>query len=94
MFGHEGEAAGFAIEPIDQRDLPAIGQFEGEQPAQAVPECEAAVRFARVRLDERRLLDDDPVGGFVDDVDGTRNRKLDPVLDRPRIGRRRMTMTN
>ena len=68
--GHEREAAGFAIEAVDQRDLSAIRELEGEQFAQSVPERCAAIWLARMRLDEWRLIDDDPFVGLVDDADG------------------------
>ena len=53
MFGDEREAAGFAVEPVDDRDLPAIDDFVGKQLAQFIPERPFAVRFARMHFHER-----------------------------------------
>ena len=76
MFGDERQAAGFAVESVDQGDLSAAGQFKGEHFAQRVPEGESARGFARVRFKERRFIDDQPVIGFVNESDVAANMGL------------------
>jgi hypothetical protein len=68
-FGDEGEAAGFAIEAVDDGDLAAVGELEGEEVTEEMPEGGGVGGFAGVNLEEGGLVDDDPVGGLGDDVE-------------------------
>lgn len=74
-FGDKGEAAGFAIEAVDDGDLAAIGQFEREEVAEEMPEGGDVGGFTGVDLEERGFVDDDPVGGLGDDFEAGRDRR-------------------
>ena len=63
----QDEAAGLAVEPVHDRDLSAIRQFEGEQFAQHRPERGGAVGLARMDEQERRLVDHEVICGLGDD---------------------------
>lgn len=66
-FGHEHHSARFAIQAIDDRDLPAVRELEGEQTFQLAPERPHAVWFRRVNKEKRRLVHDEILIGFGDD---------------------------
>ena len=66
--GDKHDAARFPIQSIHDRDLPAVGDFEGEQMSQFAPERARAVGFARMNEKQRRFIDHDVVVGFVDDA--------------------------
>jgi len=57
IFRDQDKAAGFAIEPVDNGNLPAIDQLEGEQLAQGGPKRRCAVGFGRMNEEEGRLVD-------------------------------------
>ena len=44
IFRDQDKAAGLAIEPVDDRNLPAVDQLEGEQLAQARPKASVCRR--------------------------------------------------
>lgn len=63
----EDQATRLAIEAIDDRDLAAIGDLEREQLFQFAPERSHVSGLGRMHEQERRLVDDDPVGALGDD---------------------------
>ena len=68
VFGDEDEAAGFAIEAIDDREARAVGDVVGEQVVQAIEQCGWAIGLGGVDLEGGWFVDDDPVVGFGDDA--------------------------
>lgn len=69
IFRDQDESARFAIEPVHDRNLAAVHEFEREQLAQRRPERRRAVRFGRVNEKERRLVDHEVVIGFRDEAE-------------------------
>ena len=59
--GNEHEAARFAIEPINDGNLSAVGDFKSEQAGKFAPECWRPVRFRRMHQQQRRFLDHDEI---------------------------------
>ena len=59
VFRYEDQPAGFAIEPVDDRNLPAIGDLESEQLLQLAPKRARMAGFRRMHQQERRLFHDD-----------------------------------
>ena len=47
-FGDEDDAAGFAVEPSDDRNLPAVGDFEKEKILQLIEKRSWPARSGRV----------------------------------------------
>ena len=72
-FCNQDEAAGLAVEAIDDRDLAAVGDLEGEEVAQEMPQGGGIRGLAGMDLEERGLVDDDPLAGLGDDVQAGRN---------------------
>ena len=68
-FGDQGETAGLSVEAVDDGNLAAIRDFEGEQAAEVIPHRGRAARFARMHQEMRRLVDDEELGRFIDEVD-------------------------
>lgn len=66
-FRDQDEAASFAIEPVDDGNLPAIDQLKSKQLAQRRPESRGAVRFARMNEQERWLVDHKVIVRLIDD---------------------------
>lgn len=66
---HQHEPARFAIEPVDDRNLAAICNLEGQELLQFAPQRPRAAWFRRMHQQERRLFDDDEVFGFRDDAE-------------------------
>ena len=64
--GHQNEAAGFAIEPVNDRNLSAIGNFKCEHFAQSLPKCRGSIRLLRVCQQQRRLIDHNVIGRLID----------------------------
>lgn len=64
---HENEAAGFAIEPVDDGNLAAIRDLESEELFQFAPQRSRAAWLRRMHEQERRLLHDDEVFALRDD---------------------------
>src|SRR5450755_398168 len=58
---HEHQPAGFAVEPVDDRNLSAVRDLEGKQMFQFAPECARASWFGGMNEQEWRLLDDDEI---------------------------------
>ncbi len=56
VFRDEDDAAGFAVEAIDDGDLAAGGELVAEEVAKAVPESAGAARFARVHEEAGRFV--------------------------------------
>jgi len=75
VFCNEDEAAGLAVEAIDDGDLAAVGEFEGEEIAQEMPHGEGIGGLAGMDLEERGLVEDDPGGGFGEDVEAVRDER-------------------
>ena len=48
VLGHEHQSAGFAVEPGDDRDLTPVGDFEGEQLSELMPQRHGSVRLSRM----------------------------------------------
>jgi len=67
--GDEDEAAGLAVETINDGDLAAVGEFEGEEVAEEMPHGGGVGGLAGMDLEEGWLVDDDPVGGLCDDIE-------------------------
>ena len=65
--GDENEPARFAIEPVDNGDLTAIGNFKGEHFPQCFPKRRRSIRLLRVRQQQRRLIDYDVIRGLIND---------------------------
>jgi hypothetical protein len=65
-FCDQHETAGFAVEPVHDRNLPATGDLEREQVAQLFPESRRNAWLCRVNKKKRRLVDDDIVIGLID----------------------------
>ena len=68
-FGNEDETAGLAVEAVDDGDLAAVCELEGEEMAKEMPHGEGIGRLAGMDLEERGLVEDDPGGGFGEDVE-------------------------
>lgn len=71
VFGDENQPAGFAVEPVDDGNLAAIGDFKGEELSETVPQGERVVGTGRgggMNEEMRRFIDDDPIGRFVEDA--------------------------
>ena len=69
--GDEQQAAGLAVQTVDERDLAAVGDLVGEQGAQGVEERGGAAGPRRMDEQVRRLADHHPIGVLGHD----RNRK-------------------
>jgi hypothetical protein len=69
VLGDQHESAGFTVEPVDERDLASVLDFEGEQIAELQPECTRTVRFRRVHEEVWGLVHDQEVGFFVNDLE-------------------------
>ena len=50
MLGDEGDTAGLAVETVDDGNLAAVGELEGEEVFQSVPECGWAAGHLGVHL--------------------------------------------
>jgi len=57
IFRDQDKTAGFAIEPVDNRNLSAINKLEGEQLAEGGQKSRCAVGFGRMNEEEGRLVD-------------------------------------
>jgi CRP/FNR family transcriptional regulator, cyclic AMP receptor protein len=75
VFCHEGEAAGFAVEAVDDADLAAVGEFVGKECAEFVPEGVGVAGFAGVDLHKGRFIHDEEVRRFIDDAGRIRRAK-------------------
>ena len=61
MFGHESEAARFAVEPVDDAHLATIRDLVHEELAQRIPQRAAFTRARRMNGEKRRLFDDSKI---------------------------------
>ena len=68
-FTDQDQAAGLAVEPVDNRDLSPVDHLEGQKLPQPVPECVTAVGLARVHLQMGRLVNNHPLGALVDELE-------------------------
>ena len=66
---HEHKAARFAIEPVHDRDLSAIRDFEGEEILQFAPKCAHRARLGGMDQQEWRLVDYEKIFPLRDDRD-------------------------
>jgi hypothetical protein len=64
---HEYQPACFPVESIDDRNLSAIRDLEGEQMFQFAPECARSGWFGGMNEQEWWLLDDDEIIALGDD---------------------------
>ena len=69
VFCNEDEAAGLAVETIDDGDLAAVDELESEEVAEEVPHGGFVGGLAGMDLEEGRLVDDDPIRRFGDDIE-------------------------
>lgn len=69
VFCDEHETARFPVEPVDQRNLAAIGNFIAKQILQRIPECAWTAWFGWVHEQARRFVDGNQVGRFTDDLE-------------------------
>ena len=67
MFGDEGDAAGLAVEAVDDGNLAAVGEFEGEEVFEPVPEGGRSARHLGVDLEGGRFVHDHVILGFLED---------------------------
>jgi hypothetical protein len=67
VFRDENQSARLAIEPVHNRNLPAVGNLEGEQLLQLAPERAHVTRLARMNEEERRFFNDDEVARLGND---------------------------
>ena len=65
----QNKPARLAVEPIHNRDLTVIRNFEGEQFAQFFPKRGHSVRLGWMRQEKRRLIDDEIIVGFIDNCE-------------------------
>lgn len=68
-FRDEDQAACLAVEAIDDRDLAAVRKLEGQQVAEEMPHGGGVRGLAGMHLEERRLVNDDPISGLRDDIE-------------------------
>lgn len=66
IFGDEDQAAGFAVEAVDNGEGGAVGEVVSEEGAEAVPQGGGAARFGGVNLEGRGFVDHDPIRALVD----------------------------
>lgn len=64
-FRNQHQPACLAIKSVDDGDLSATGDLEGEQFAQLFPQGGCAVRLGRMDQKKRGLIDDDIIIGFI-----------------------------
>ena len=76
-FRHQHDAACFAIEAINDRDLAGVCDFECEQLAQFRPERHATVWLRRMYEQLRRLVDNEIILRLIDYCE---------IATRPRLG--------
>lgn len=69
VFCHQNDAAGFAVQAIDEGDLPGVRDFVGEEVAQAVPQGSWPIRLARVDEESRRFFDRNQIGCLAKDAE-------------------------
>jgi|HubBroStandDraft_4_1064222.scaffolds.fasta_scaffold39221_2 hypothetical protein len=58
ILGNEHQAAGFAVEASDHGHLTPVGDFEGEQLSELMPQRHGSVRLSRM---------DEQMSGFIED---------------------------
>ena len=58
ILGNEHQAAGFAVEASDHGHLTRVGDFEGEQLSELMPQRHGSVRLSRM---------DEQMSGFIED---------------------------
>ena len=64
-FRDENESTGFAIQPVHNRNLAAVRNFEREELAQLLPKSDPLIRFSRMNEQEGRFVDDDKIVGLI-----------------------------
>ncbi len=69
VFCHQNDATGFAVQAVDEGDLPGVRNFESKEVAQAVPQGPWAARLARVDEEARRFFNRNQIGCFTDDAE-------------------------
>jgi len=69
IFRDENEPAGFAIESIYDGDLATIRDLVGEELFQFSPKGPSVGGFRRMNEQKRRLIDDNEIVGFRDDLE-------------------------
>ena len=69
IFRDENDAAGFAIESIDDGDLATIRDLVGEELFQFSPKGAGVAGFGRMNEQKWRLIDDDKIVAFRDDLE-------------------------
>jgi CRP-like cAMP-binding protein len=67
VFGDQREAAGFAVETIDDTHLATVGDFVGKESAEFVPESGGFAGLAGMCLKKRRLVHDKEIVALGDD---------------------------
>ncbi len=68
-FGHEDDAAGFAVEPVDKRDLAAVRDLVAQEIAEPVPERPRAVRLRGMHEQPGRLVHGKKVRRLPEDLE-------------------------
>ena len=68
-FRDENETTCFAVEPIYDRNLTAVGNFKGEQFAQLLPKCRCSARLCGMDEKKRRFIHDDVIVRLIDDLE-------------------------
>lgn len=68
-FRDENETTRFAVEPVYDRNLAAIGNFKGEQFAQLLPERIYPTWFRGMNEEEWRFIHNDVIVRLIDDLE-------------------------
>ena len=66
----EHDAAGLAVEAVDDGNLAAVSDLIRQEIAETMPESGRAIRITGVDLQRSRFVDDDVAVGLVDDGEG------------------------
>ena len=69
VFCREHDPACFAVEPVDQGDLPACGKFVAKQLAHPMPERSRPAGFSRVHQKTGRFVNDQKIFRFIQDLE-------------------------